>query len=439
MQTHFSDTQLKNPDLKSAHETLRNCVHCGFCLATCPTYRLLGDELDGPRGRISLIQNMLEQDKPATAEVVKHIDRCLSCLGCQTTCPSGVNYMHLVDYARVHIENTYKRSLTDRLFRLFLSFVMPRRNVLAPLLFFGRLFRPVLETKTVSLFPRLQAMLRLLPQYKRRPTEQCIGNLAVSSPPLTRVALLDGCVQSVTHSHINSSARRLLARLGCQVIDGADTKCCGALGHHLGKRDGALSYVKSNIDVWIQAIEDHQIDAIIVTASGCGTMIKDYGYLLRNDARYCKKAERISAMAKDVTEFVADMGTLPQHVSDGSLGVAPHIVYQSPCSLQHGQNIHESPRELLQQAGFVVSTPDQDHLCCGSAGTYNILQPEIAAKLGEQKIISLELSGAEIVATGNVGCLLQLQQGTRLPIVHTIELLDWATGGPKPRVLDLHN
>ncbi|HEU4986757.1 MAG TPA: glycolate oxidase subunit GlcF [Rhizobiaceae bacterium] len=430
MQTTFSPEQLADPNVAESEKILRKCVHCGFCTATCPTYVELGNELDSPRGRIYLIKDMLENGRPADREVVTHIDRCLSCLACMTTCPSGVNYMHLVDHARAHIEKTYRRPLIDRLIRTLLAKVMPhpaRFRTSLRLAKFGRLFAPLF--RSVPALKPVASMLELTPTAippaseasrpaAHRPDGQIRG----------RVALLTGCVQPVLEPGINEATIRLLTRLGVEVVVPEGEACCGSLTHHMGREDEALASARHNIDVWTREIERSGLDAIIVTASGCGTTIKDYGYMLRLDPDYREKAARISALARDVTEYLATL-ELPDPVLEPGLVAA----YHSACSMQHGQRITRQPKELLARAGFIVKEPREGHLCCGSAGTYNIMHSEIATRLRNRKVRNIEATGAEVVATGNIGCITQIAGGTRIPVVHTVELLDWAYGGPKPK------
>ncbi len=426
MQTLFTPAQLQQPDIAEANGILRTCVHCGFCTATCPTYVLLGDELDSPRGRIYLIKNMLESGTAATAETAKHVDRCLSCLSCMTTCPSGVNYMHLIDMARVHVEKTYKRRLADRLMRQLLSFVMPRPGLFRVALIASSPLRFAVPVLQALGFKRSAAMLQLVPKALPRPV--LIGQPGTYPALGTckgRVGLLMGCVQSVLDPGINAAAIRLLTRHGYDVVVSAEEKCCGSLEHHAGLEDAALGRARRSIDQWL----DENVDAVVITASGCGTVIKDYGFMLRHDTAYAEKAKAISAKAKDITEFLGAID-LPQ--GQGGLKLA----YHSACSMQHGQKIKTLPQALLRRAGFEVSDVPEGHLCCGSAGTYNILQPDIAAKLRDRKAANILSTRPQAVATGNLGCISQLQPALGLPILHTIELLDWAYGGPKPAALD---
>ncbi len=374
MQTNFTLAQLADPNIAVADKILRACVHCGFCTATCPTYVLLGDELDSPRGRIYLIKEMLEKNKPPTREVVKHIDRCLSCLACMTTCPSGVNYMHLVDQARVRIEQQYARPL-------------------AP------------QTDAQRIFP-------------------------VEGTRKGRVALLSGCVDRVVQPAIRAAAIRLLNRQGIEVVLTEGEACCGSLSHHMGREHEALAFVRNNVDAWTREIEGGGLDAILITASGCGTTIKDYGFMLRTDPSYRDKAAKVSELAKDISEYLAKLAPLPP-VAVRNIKVA----YHSACSMQHGQQIDREPKELLAKAGFIVRDIPEGHLCCGSAGTYNMLQSDIAARLLARKVENIAKTSPQVVATGNIGCITQIASGISVPVVHTVELLDWATGGPLPEAL----
>jgi len=441
MQTSFTLAQLADPDIAEADKILRACVHCGFCTATCPTYVLLGDELDSPRGRIYLIKDMLENDRPATGEVVKHIDRCLSCLACMTTCPSGVHYMHLVDHARAHIEETYRRRWTDRAIRAVLAAVLPYpgrfRAALAAGWLPGRLAALIsggaprrkavpVGSGLLGTLWRLIAMLSLVPS--RLPGRSAVpGVMRADGARKGRVALLQGCAQAVLAPSINAAAIRLLTRQGIEVVLAAGEGCCGSLVHHMGRAQQAHAQARANIDAWTREIENGGLDAIIVTASGCGTTIKDYGFMLRGDPAYAGKAARVSALAQDVSEYLARLG-LGAPARTSGLTVA----YQSACSLQHGQKIHKQPKDLLATAGFKVRDIADAHLCCGSAGTYNIMQPDIATALRQRKVAAIEATGADAIATGNIGCMTHLAPATALPVVHTVELLDWAHGGPVP-------
>jgi glycolate oxidase iron-sulfur subunit len=434
MKTEFSLAQLADPDIAEADKILRACVHCGFCTATCPTYVLLGDELDSPRGRIYLIKEMLEKGKPPTPEVVKHIDRCLSCLACMTTCPSGVNYMHLVDQARVRIERDYSRPLTERALRAMLAFVLPRPGLFRVGMVLARLARPLaalLPTPKAAPVPgllrRIKAMLALAPAGLPAAGPSGGSVFPAVGERRGRVALLQGCAQQVLAPRINQAAINVLTRHGVEVVLVRDEQCCGALTHHLGRDGDALARARANIKVWKKEAEQGGLDAILVTTSGCGTVIKDYGFMLREDRDFAAGAAQISALAKDITEYLA---AIPLHPSSQTGDVT--VAYHAACSLQHGQKITQAPKELLSKSGFVVKDVPESHLCCGSAGTYNILQPDIASRLRDRKVANIASVRPDMIAAGNIGCMVQIAGGTSVPVVHTIELLDWATGGPKP-------
>ena len=431
MQTNFSLAQLANPDIAEADKILRACVHCGFCTATCPTYVLLGDELDSPRGRIYLIKDMLERERPATAEDTLHIDRCLSCLACMTTCPSGVHYMHLVDQARAHIEKTYRRPLLDRLRRGFLARLMPYPSRFRLSLFaaaFGKPFAPIF--KAIGL-KRLGAMLTLAPWLPPSQSGFPVsGVVPAEGIRRGRVALMSGCVDRVVAPRVRDATVRLLARHGIEVVLAEGEACCGSLSHHMGREDEAFAFVKNNVDAWMREIEGEGIDAIVITASGCGTTVKDYGYMLRLDPAYAEKARQVSALARDISEYLSGLGIEAPAQARGI-----KVAYHSACSMQHGQKITNEPKALLARAGFDVRDVPEGHLCCGSAGTYNMLQPEIAARLRDRKVANIESVDPAIVATGNIGCITQIGSATAIPVVHTVELLDWATGGPKPAAI----
>jgi glycolate oxidase iron-sulfur subunit len=442
MQTRFTAEQLKDPATRDSEAILRSCVHCGFCTATCPTYVLLGDELDSPRGRIYLIKDMLENDRPATAEVVRHVDRCLSCLACMTTCPSGVNYQHLVDHARARIEATYRRPWHDRLLRRLLAAVIPYPNRFARLLWLARLVRPF-----AGLLPRrLRASLALVPGRKRAPvagrpdtgrlsresnaarpggTPRPASDETRATKPRARIAVMTGCVQSVLGASANAATVRLLERMGCELVEIAG--CCGSLTHHLGQAGATRGFAAAFVDRLQAASSGAPVDAIAVNASGCGTHLKDYGFVFRDDAGLAAGAAGVARLARDITEIVAALG-LPPVVRPGGLRVA----YHSACSMQHGQRLQAPPRELLRAAGFEVVEIPEGHICCGSAGTYNMLQPELAARLATRKLAHIAGLDVDVIAAGNLGCMTQLATGADRPIVHTVELLDWATGGPAP-------
>jgi glycolate oxidase iron-sulfur subunit len=433
MQTNFTPEQLRDPDTAASNQVLRTCVHCGFCTATCPTFVLLGDELDSPRGRIYLIKEMLEAGRPATQEVVLHIDRCLSCLSCMTTCPSGVHYMHLVDHARHHIERTYRRPWHERLLRAVLGALLPRPGLFRAALLGAGLARPLgrLVHGSGMLPRRLRAMLTLVP--RGLPTPTAFARPGVHPAQGTRrgrVALLAGCAQQVLAPEINAATIRLLNRLGVEVVVRQDSGCCGALNHHMGQRETALQHVRANITAWTAEIEGQGLDAIVVNASGCGTMVKDYGFLLRTeDEPWRSRAAAVADLALDISQYLARIGYAPTR-DKPDLTVA----YHAACSLQHGQGVTAEPKELLVRAGFTVVEPVEQHLCCGSAGTYNLLQPAIAERLRARKLDNLRAIRPDLVAAGNIGCMTQLAGGG-LPVVHTIELLDWMAGGPQPAAL----
>jgi glycolate oxidase iron-sulfur subunit len=431
MQTNFTLAQLADPDVAESEQILRRCVHCGFCTATCPTYVTLGNELDSPRGRIYLIKDMLENGRAADAEVVTHIDRCLSCLACTTTCPSGVDYMHLVDHARVHIEKTYKRPFMNRLTRAILASVLPYQSRFRLALTLARLGRPFAGflRRSPTLKP-FAAMLALAPRSVPAASPYSMPGIhEAGAEKRGRVAILTGCAQPVLDPGINEATIRLLTRLGVEVVLPEGEVCCGALVHHMGREQQALASARANVDVWTREIETGGLDAIIITASGCGTTIKDYGHMLRLDPAYAEKAARVSSTAKDITEYLATLD-LPSQLTKGLT-----VAYHSACSMQHGQKITTAPKLLLKAAGFTVRDPAEGHLCCGSAGTYNIMQPDISEVLKTRKVKNIEATKPDVIATGNIGCMTQIASGTAIPIVHTVQLLDWAYGGNVPEKL----
>ena len=448
MRTNFTLTQLADAAMRESEKILRSCVHCGFCTATCPTYLLLGDELDSPRGRIYLIKDMLEQGKPANGEIVRHLDRCLSCLSCMTTCPSGVHYMHLVDHARAHVEATYKRPLADRLMRATLAATIPYRGrfrlAIGAAWTVGRVLKLVWRpshdktsarrvgqgVRQSGLLARAFAILRLAPdRLPNRSPHDGRSHFAAEGAPRARVAMLAGCAQPVLRPEINEATIRLLTRNGIEVVLPRGEGCCGALVHHLGKEHAARDFAKANIDAWTAEIDGKGLDAIIVTASGCGTSIKDYGFMFRDDSAYAQKAARVAALAKDVTEYLATLDIRPARAT-GQV-----VAYHSACSMQHGQKITDLPKRLLRAAGFLVKDVPEGHICCGSAGTYNMLQPELATRLRDRKAGHIARLRPDLVAAGNIGCLTQIASGVATPVVHTVELLDWANGGPAPEAM----
>ena len=431
MQTSFTLAQLADPQIQVSERILRACVHCGFCTATCPTYVLLGDELDSPRGRIYLIKEMLEHDRAATRDVVKHIDRCLSCLACMTTCPSGVHYMHLVDHGREYIEKTYKRPILDRILRALLARVLTDPGLFRLAVVAGKIAKPLAPLLRAIGCTRIAAMARLTPRAKPAPPSERTGKVyPAQGTRRRRVALLSGCINPVLSPSTDEAAIRLLNRNGIEVVVAEGEACCGSLVHHMGREQRALSQARNNIDAWTRELDRGGLDAILTTVSGCGTTIKDYGFMLRTDPAYAAKAARISRLAKDVSEYLAPL-KLQVGTDVGRLTVA----YHAACSLQHGQKVTHAPKELLSKSGFVVKDVPEGHLCCGSAGTYNILQPALAEKLRDRKVANIERLEPDLIAAGNIGCLMQIGSATAIPVVHTVELIDWATGGPVPEAL----
>ncbi len=426
MQTTFTADQLKDPAMARSNEILRSCVHCGLCTATCPTYQVLGDELDSPRGRIYLIKDMLEQGRPADARTVRHIDRCLSCLACMTTCPSGVQYRHLVDHAREYIEQTYRRPLSDRVLRWILAQILPHPMRFRLALLGARIGRPF-----AFLIPdrRIRAMLAMAPRHippvSRNDDPQVFP---AEGQRRLRVALMTGCAQKALNTDINDATIRLLRRLGCEVVIARGQGCCGALTHHMGKAAWAHATAARSIAAFMAEVRAGGLDAVVINTSGCGTTIKDYGHMFRADP-IAADAATVAGLAMDVSELLVRLG-LPQGAPKGL-----RVAYHAACSLQHGQQVKTAPKDLLRRAGFEVVEPADSHLCCGSAGTYNLLQPGIAAELKLRKVRTLEARAPQVIAAGNIGCMMQIGSGTGIPVVHTVELLDWATGGPPPRAL----
>jgi glycolate oxidase iron-sulfur subunit len=437
MQTNFTAGQLRDPDTAASNQVLRTCVHCGLCTATCPTFLLLGDELDSPRGRIYLIKDMLETGRSATEEVVRHIDRCLSCLACMTTCPSGVNYMHLVDHARSYIERTHRRPWHERALRAMLGVVLPRPALFRAALRGARLMRPFARALPVSgrLGRRMRAMLELVPATVPSPSALAVPQIhSAQGERRARVALLAGCAQQVLAPEINAATIRLLTRIGVEVVVADGAGCCGALTHHMGQHAAAMTSARTNIAAWSRETDGEGLHAVVINASGCGTTVRDYGFMFRSEPQpWCDNAHRISELACDISEFLVRFGYTPTRE-------APRlrVAYHSACSLQHGQKVTAEPKALLQRAGFAVVEPAEPHICCGSAGTYNMLQPEIATRLRERKLANLRATDADLIAAGNIGCITQLAGGA-LPVVHTVELLDWMAGGPMPSALQGRN
>ena len=426
MQTIFTPEQLQDPAIESSNAILRSCVHCGFCTATCPTYQVLGDELDSPRGRIYLIKDMLENNRVPDTKTVQHIDRCLSCLACMTTCPSGVHYMHLVDHARAYIEDNYKRPFADRVLRWILAQILPYPKRFRVALLAAKIGRPFARLMPDA---RLRAMLEMapkqIPPISRNDDPQ---NFAPKAAKKMRVALMTGCAQKALNTDINDASIRLLRRMGCEVVVPKGGGCCGALTHHMGKVNESHKAAAANIRAWSAEMLGDGLDAIVINTSGCGTTVKDYGHMFRNDP-LADKASTVSDIAMDISEVLMKLD-MPQGRQDLT------VAYHAACSLQHGQQIKTYPKDLLKRAGFKVVEPADSHLCCGSAGTYNLMQPEISKELKARKVQTLEAKSPDVIAAGNIGCMMQIGSGTEIPIVHTVELLDWATGGPRPPAMD---
>ncbi len=431
MQTTFTPEQLRDPKIQQANDILRTCVHCGFCTATCPTYQVVGDELDSPRGRIYLIKDMLENERVPDAKTVKHIDRCLSCLACMTTCPSGVHYMHLVDQAREYIEDNYDRPWSDRALRWILARILPYPTRFRLALLAAKIGRPFARLMPDA---RLRAMLEMapkrIPPVSRNDDPQSFAPVA---PKQRRVALMTGCAQKALNTDINDATIRILTRLGCEVVVAEGAGCCGALTHHMGKTDESHASAARNINAWCAEMDGAGLDAIVINTSGCGTTVKDYGHMFEG-TDLAGDAARVADKAMDISEVLVDL-LKEHHIVKGDAD-AVTVAYHAACSLQHGQQIKSFPKDLLKLAGFTVVEPSDPHLCCGSAGTYNLMQPEISQKLKARKVRTLEAKSPDIIAAGNIGCMMQISSATDIPIVHTVELLDWATGGPRPAMLD---
>ncbi|MGY8635437.1 glycolate oxidase subunit GlcF [Bradyrhizobium sp. 14AA] len=425
MQTNFTAEQLADPSIAEVNAILKSCVHYGFCTNTCPTYVLSRDENESPRGRIDLINKMLEIGGPPDPSTVKHLDNCLSCLSCMTTCAAKVDYVHLIDHARAHIERHFRRPFKDRQVRRLLVKVLPypRRFQLALVL--GRLAKPFARLMPSALRP----LVKLIPS-DNAPKILKPQVFKAQGKRRYRVALLAGCAQQVLNRNINEASIRLLQRHGCDVVIADGAGCCGSLALHIGQEAAAKTTARRTITAWSREIEAIGLDAIIINASGCGTTIKDYGHLFaRDDIR--RIAEGVSRHAVDITEFLARIGLqAPEREK------RYRISYHDPCSMQHGQKVVREPRELLKKAGFLVQDVPEKHFCCGSAGTYNILHPDVARQLGERKASHIRSTDSDLLATGNIGCMTQMGQYLDLPILHTVELLDWATGGPLPPALE---
>jgi len=404
MQTRLADWIKDTAAGVEADAILRKCVHCGFCLATCPTYTLLGDELDSPRGRIYLMKQMLE-GAPVTQRTQLHLDRCVTCRACETTCPSGVEYGHLVDIGRDLVEQKVPRAPRDRFRRWFLNRTIPHRGLFGMGLALGRLFRPVLPSSIAR---------KILPRRKPGPWP--------AARHARRMVALAGCVQPSMAPGINAAAARVLDRIGITLLEAAPAGCCGAVTFHLNHQQEALSFVKANIDAWWPHVEAGA-EAIVITASGCGTMVKEYGHLLRHDPEYAAKGARLSELARDISEVVA----AERSSIAAKLVPAPgggKIAFHSPCSLQHGLKLGGVVEEILRDAGCERTMVPDSHLCCGSAGTYSLLEPAISQELLANKVAALESGAPDTIATANIGCLAHIASGTERPVRHWIELID---------------
>ncbi|MES2320737.1 MAG: glycolate oxidase subunit GlcF [Pseudomonadota bacterium] len=405
MQTNLADFIRNTPEGVEADAILRSCVHCGFCTATCPTYQLLGDELDGPRGRIYLIKQVLE-GAPATVKTQVHLDRCLTCRSCETTCPSGVKYGRLIDIGRAVVERQVGRPLGQRLLRTAIKETLPRRWLFTPLLKTGQLLRAVLPAALAAKVPRKEpAQVPVKPSHART------------------MLVLEGCVQPAMAPSINAAATRVLDALGVSLLAAPKAGCCGALRHHLNEQEQALDDLRRNIDAWWPYIE-RGAESIVMTASGCGVMVKDYGHLLAHDSSYAEKATRVSALTRDLSEVLEDFYAELAEAMAGGQGA--RVAYHPPCTLQHGQQIRGKVEKLLALAGVEASLCADSHLCCGSAGTYSILQPVISTQLRDNKLAALQATGATTFVSANIGCQAHLQGGTATPVRHWVELIDEA-------------
>jgi len=401
MQTNFIDLYQHLPEGQEAESILRNCVHCGFCTATCPTYQLLGDELDGPRGRIYLMKQVFE-GKTATQKTLSHLDRCLTCRSCETTCPSGVQYGRLVDIGRNIVEQQVERSIGDKIIRKALRIVIPNQTLFSTLLQLGRIFKPILPSKFKTKIPNTQVAKPWPEKIRQR-----------------KMLVLGGCVQPTVSPNTNAALANVLDKLGIQLLRASNAGCCGAVSHHLSAHEEGLEFMRRNIDAWWPYVEQG-VEAIVLTASGCGVVVKDYGKLLAQDSTYAKKAKRISELSKDISEILSteDLSKLPRH------GVKQKVAFHSPCTLQHGQNIVNSVETILVNAGFELTNVVDPHLCCGSAGTYSILQSELSKQLLDNKLHSLQAESPDVIATANIGCQMHMATKATVSVKHWIELLD---------------
>ncbi len=445
MQTTFTLAQLADPDTARSEKILRKCVHCGFCTATCPTFVTLGDERDSPRGRIYMIQAMLQGGEAPTATTVRHVDRCLSCLSCMTTCPSGVNYMHLVDHARTHIEKVYARPLGDRLMRRMLGVLMPNPGLFRWAMMLGRLAKPLAkllpstsrDAGGATFLRRAHAMLEAVPDRLAPPSPvDRPRTFEATTPRRKRVALMNGCGQQVLAPEVNEATIRLLTRHGVEVVIAEGAGCCGSAVLHIGDTGKALDLARANVAAWLREADGKGLDAIVVNASGCGTTLKDYGHMLADDPEWAERASRVAALAKDVSEVLRDLDIVPVGQPLRADGATPVLAYHAACSMQHGQKLVDPPRALLRGGGFTVRDVPEGHLCCGWAGTYQVLQPELSRRLRDRKVANIERLKPDLIAAGNFGCIGNIAAATGVPMAHTVELLDWVTGGPLPAALE---
>jgi glycolate oxidase iron-sulfur subunit len=403
MQTNLADFIKNSPEGQEADAILRSCVHCGFCTATCPTYQLLGDELDGPRGRIYLIKQILE-GKPATAKTQLHLDRCLTCRNCESTCPSGVKYGRLVDIGREIVEKQVERPFATQLVRTVLKETLPRKWLFTPAMKMGQFFRPLLPKSLKNKVP--------------------VAHPAGRWPTRTHartMLLLDGCVQPAMSPNINAATARVLDTLGVQLIVAPKAGCCGAIRYHLNDQANSLDDMRRNIDAWWPYVQAGA-EAIVMTASGCGAMVKEYGHLLANDPHYAARAQRITELTKDLSEILP---AFEQELAK-KVQIKKRVAYHPPCTLQHGQQIRGKVEAVLRAVGVDVTLCADSHLCCGSAGTYSVLQPELSYQLRDNKLKNIQATQSEMIVSANIGCLTHLQSGTESPVRHWIELIDQA-------------
>ncbi len=434
MQTQFSKQDLEKPVFAEAEEILHKCVHCGFCTATCSSYVIQGDERDSPRGRIYMIKEMFENGGTPDKNMVTHIDRCLSCLSCVTTCPSRVDYMHLIDLSRTHIEKNFKRPIKQRLVRNVLSAILPFPGRMRVAMRLGVLAKPFQNVFGKIGLSELGSMLSLMPLRLPRAGKYASGRFGKKSNHKQlqrRVIVIPGCASSVLRPSIHDAAVNMLLQNNIQVIVPEKAGCCGALDHHMGKEKAAMEMAKNMVNTISKEMEIDPVEAVLVTASGCGTQVKDFGHVFRNEPGYSSRGQEIADITQDITEFLVDLSfQAPSQWSDLK------VAYHSACSMQHGQNVNDAPRKLLERAGYNIVEIAEGHLCCGSAGTYNILQKDIADQLLKRKVDNINLVKPDLIATGNIGCITQIASGTDIPIVHTAELVNWAYGGACPKELE---